>query len=176
MGNPHLATRRLACDPPPEEMGMIRERLGLALAVCTVIAATPAVASAQACPADRSPRYREVHDLIARLGTVRGAAQQRVFDRLVSLGKTAVPAIIAQMDDRRPLLDEAMTLKNESPDAFEAIRQYGPERVVDALSAILNQITGEDFGSIENGGSDSDRATVVAGWRAYAARIGCSPQ
>lgn len=122
------------------------------------------------------PHYREVQDLIARLGTVRGDAQQHIFDRLVGLGKDAVPAIVAQMDDRRALLDDRMTLKNSAPDSFEATRQYGPERVVDALSAILNQIIGESFVAIENGGSDADRDADVAGWRIYAAGIGCPRQ
>jgi hypothetical protein len=124
--------------------------------------------------ADNSlPQYRAVHDLIAQLGTVSGAEQQRVFDRIEALGQQAVPAIVAQMDDRRPLRNRAMALRNHEADAFEGSRYYGPELVVDALSAILNQITGVSFGSIENGASNSDRDAAVAGWRVYAADLSC---
>lgn len=123
---------------------------------------------------DRSlPQYRAVHDLVDRLGTVSGPAQQRVFDRLMALGKPAVPAIIAQMDDRRPLLDQSISLKNTSPDAFEAARLYGPELVIDGLDAILDEITGSGLGSIYNGGTDAARAAAVARWRVYAMDLAC---
>ncbi len=104
---------------------------------------------------------------------MRGRAQQALFDRVIALGDSAVPAIVAQMDDRRRLLDQQITLKNTAGDAFEPQRFYGPEQVVDALDAILNQITGESFGSIENGGSNRERTSAVAGWRVYAATRRC---
>lgn len=119
------------------------------------------------------PRFAEVRALIARLGRVSGDQQQRVFDRLEALGEAAVPAIVAQMDDRRALRTQAISLVNHAPDAFEAMRHYGPEQVVDGLDAVLNQITGESFGSIVNGGSDRQRAATVAGWRIYAADLPC---
>jgi hypothetical protein len=34
-----------------------------------------------------------------------------------------------------------MTLENKFPDAFETVRHYGPYLVIDALAAILGQIT-----------------------------------
>ena len=71
------------------------------------------------------------------------------------------------MDDRHPLPIRHIELANKAPDAFEGIRQYEPELVVDALAAILNQITGEGFGWIYNGGSERERQAEVAGWRAY---------
>jgi hypothetical protein len=49
------------------------------------------------------------------------------------------------MDDRRSLPDPRISLKNKSPQAFEGLRHYGPQEVVDALAAILNQITGQKF-------------------------------
>jgi hypothetical protein len=119
------------------------------------------------------PRFGEVRALIARLGRVDGDEQQRVFEGLAALGDEAVPAIIAQMDDRRPLRTRALFLVNHAPDAFERVH-YGPERVVDGLDAILNQITGVSFGWIMNGGSDRERDAVVAGWRVYAADLECS--
>jgi hypothetical protein len=93
--------------------------------------------------------------------------EQRAFADLESLGCSAVPAIIEQMDDRRKLPDPRISLRNNSPDAFEAMRHYGPEKVVDALAAILNQITGQDFGSIYNGTTDAERDKTVRGWRDF---------
>lgn len=119
------------------------------------------------------PHFEEVRALIAQLGRVSGDDQQRVFERLEALGSYAVPAIIAQMDDRRLLRTPAISLVNHAPDAFEATRHYGPEQVVDGLDAVLNQITGASFGSIKNGGSDRQRAAVVSGWRVYAADLAC---
>lgn len=119
------------------------------------------------------PRFGEVRALIARLGRVSGDEQQHVFDQLESLGDEAVPAIISQLDDRRPLQTQAISLVNHFKNAFEGMRHYGPKQVVDGLDAVLNQITGKSFGSIVNGGSDRQRTAVVAGWRVYAADLLC---
>lgn len=119
------------------------------------------------------PRFAEVRALISRLGRVSGDEQQRVFNQLEALGEEGVPAIIAQMDDRRPLRTQAISLVNHAPDAFEGMRHYGPEQVVDGLDAVLNQITGENFGSIVNGGSDREREAAIAGWRVYATDLRC---
>jgi len=119
------------------------------------------------------PRFAEVRALVARLGRVSGDQQQRVFDRLEALGPAAVPAIVSQMDDRRALRTQAISLANRAPDAFEGMRHYGPEQVVDGLDAVLTQITGQSFGSIGNGGSSRQRAATVAGWRVYAADLSC---
>jgi len=94
----------------------------------------------------------------------RGTEQKAFFD-LEALGCPAVPAIIARMDDRRPLPDPNIALRNKSPDAFEARRFYGPQQIVDALAAILNQITGQDFGFIYNGATEPERTRTVHGWR-----------
>jgi hypothetical protein len=94
-------------------------------------------------------------------------AQQQLFDQLIALGPEAVPAIIEQMDDHRPLPNQAISLTNHAPDAFEGIRQYTPEVMVDALAAVLNQLTGENFGFIYNGGTPAERAAAVRGWRQY---------
>ncbi|MDQ2660123.1 MAG: hypothetical protein M3Y03_06855, partial [Verrucomicrobiota bacterium] len=56
---------------------------------------------------------------------------------------------------------------NRGPEMFEAFRVYGPEVVADALSAILEQVTGEGFGTIHNGGSERERKTTVDAWRIY---------
>lgn len=124
-------------------------------------------------PDVRLPRFEEVRALITRLGEVSGKDQQQVFERLEALGEDAVPAIIAQMDDRRLLRTRAISLVNHAPNSFEGIRHYGPEKVVDGLAAILNQLTGESFGTIVNGASDRKRDAAVAGWRIYASDLQC---
>ena len=102
--------------------------------------------------------------LIDKTTAADGATE--AFKGLEALGQSGVSAMIAQMDDRRELGVHQMELEN--PKGFwESFRHYGPEDVVDALDAILNQITGENFGDIENGGSDAERDHTVAGWRIY---------
>ena len=44
------------------------------------------------------------------------------------------------------------------------------KRVVDALAAILNQITGQDFGFIYNGATDAERTKAIQGWRDWLSR------
>jgi len=89
--------------------------------------------------------------------------EQAAFGDLEALGCPAVPAIIRHMEDWRNLPDPTIALRNKSPDAFEARRFYGPAKVVDALAAILNQITGQSFGFIYNGATDTERAKAVSG-------------
>jgi hypothetical protein len=115
-------------------------------------------------PDTGTANFTSVRLLIGKTTTKDGAAQ--AFKDLEALGRGGVSAMIAQMDDRRDLGVHQMELEN--PKGFwESFRHYGPEDVVDALDAILNQITGEDFGDIENGGSDEERDHTVAGWRIY---------
>ena len=89
------------------------------------------------------------------------------YAKLEKMGIQAVPATICLMDDRRELAVKGISLENKSPKAWEAMRHYGPEVVVDVLEAILNQITGKSFGFIHNGGTEEERASTVNGWRIY---------
>lgn len=91
--------------------------------------------------------------------------ERRAFADLEALGCAAVPAIVKRMDDRRRLPVPAISLENKSPDAFEGLRHYGPKKVVDALAAILNQLTGKNFGFIYNGATNEERTRAVNGWR-----------
>jgi hypothetical protein len=116
-------------------------------------------------PAEHGPIAAQVHALIEQ--TLQGNTEAKAFADIEALGKAAVPAIIDQMDDRRALAKRQIALRNFSPDRFEEFRLYGPEKVVDALAAILNQVTSDDFGFIYNGGTDEERARAVAGWRIY---------
>lgn len=114
-------------------------------------------------------RVEEIVEAIAALppGRVSEQAQGALFDELIALGPAAVPAIIALMDDRRPLPVSQITFTNLAPNAFEGLRHYGPDLMVDALAAVLNQITAQHFGFIYNGGTESERAETVAGWRGW---------
>jgi hypothetical protein len=113
-----------------------------------------------------SPKIdRRVAALIEKMADKK--TEQQAFTDLESLGCLAVPAVIERMDDRRKLPDPRISLRNKSPDAFEGLRHYGPEKIVDALAAILNQITGKDFGSIYNGATEAERDKTVRGWRDF---------
>jgi hypothetical protein len=96
-----------------------------------------------------------------------GAKANDAYIELEKMGFDAVPGIICQMDDRRELALKQISLENKNPDAWEAYSHYNPELVVDVLDAILDQITGQNFGFIEDGGTDEERANTVRGWRTY---------
>ena len=118
------------------------------------------------------PHHSRVQRLLSDLPRASRERQERIFRELEALGPAAVRAMVAQLDDRRPLAYGQISLTNHSPDAFEGIRHYGPQLVVDALDAILNQITGFG-GSIVNGGSERERRHAVEMWRVYAADMAC---
>lgn len=113
----------------------------------------------------RDPHYFEIKTLVDDF--THGSREQDAFRKLEKLGDAAVPSMIALMDDRRDLAIKQISLVNKSPDAFEGIRHYGPQKVVDAIDALLNQITGEYFGRIHNGGSEQERRAAVNGWRIF---------
>lgn len=137
---------------------------------------------------DRSlPHYGEVQALVAELAAIRKpppgddaaydrarARQDEIFAKLERLGKPAVPAIVAQLDDRRPLAVGQISLVNRPEHPIEALRHYGPEQIVDALAAILNQIAGPSFDAIYSGGSEAQRRSAVAAWRIYADDLLCN--
>ena len=99
--------------------------------------------------------------------------QARILSNLEKLGPASVCAIIENMDDRRPLAVPEMSLANSAPNSFEAVRFYGPELIVDALDAVLNQLTGAG-GMIVNGGSEQERRAAVTEWRSNATHFGCA--
>jgi hypothetical protein len=132
--------------------------LVLAIAVCAVY---PSCSGAS----QDSKMDKRVAVLIEQMP--KANTERKAFVDLEALGCAAVPATIQRMDDRRRLPDQSISLRNKSPDAFEGIRHYGPAQVVDALAAILNQVTGRDFGFIFNGATDEEREKTVQGWRKF---------
>lgn len=115
------------------------------------------------CPNDKNSA--RVKRLIADMHN--GAKANDAYIELEKMGFDAVPSMICQMDDRRELAQKHISLENKNPKAWEAYRHYSPKVVVDVLEAILNQITGQSFGFIENGGTEEERANTVRGWRTY---------
>ena len=115
------------------------------------------------CPNDKNSA--RVKELIADMHN--GTKANDAYIELEKMGFNAVPGMICQMDDRRELAQKHISLENNYPDAWEAYRHYSPKVVVDVLEAILNQITGQSFGFIENGGTEEERANTVRGWRTY---------
>lgn len=120
---------------------------------------------AETLPPASEPLFLKIKKLID--ATTRKNAQKKAFTQLEELGEKAVPAIIMLMDDRRDLAIPAISLRNKSPEAWEASRHYGPTKIVDAMEAILNQITGYSFGNICNGGTERERQATVDGWRIF---------
>ena len=96
-----------------------------------------------------------------------GTKANDAYIELEKMGFDAVPGMICQMDDRRELAQKHISLENKNSKAWEAYRHYSPKVVVDVLEAILNQITDQSFGFIENGGTEEERANTVRGWRTY---------
>ncbi|HTX75775.1 MAG TPA: hypothetical protein VMD29_06180, partial [Terracidiphilus sp.] len=120
----------------------LKRSMLLLISVISVCAAYPARYSAS----QDAATDKRVSVLIEKM--LNEKTEHKAFSDLEALGCPAVPAIIRRMEDRRKLPDPEISLRNKSPDAFEAVRHYGPVEVVDALAAILNQLTGQDFGFI----------------------------
>src|SRR5262249_52475565 len=119
-------------------------RLSISLALLVVLASSRS--SAQVSKAQQNAKVdQQVASLIEKM--VHKRTEHKAFADLEALGCPAVPFIIQRMDDRRKLTDPTISLENP-PNAFEGLRHYNPEEVVDALAAILNQLTGQNFGFI----------------------------
>jgi hypothetical protein len=112
-----------------------------------------------------TPPQVMVDQLIAR--AVAGEAPEEAFRELEALDTIGVPYLIGRLGDVRLLSVQAITLTNKSPQAFEGTRHYAPRTVHDALSAILNQITGERFEFVYNGASPEIRERNALQWRAW---------
>ena len=108
---------------------------------------------------------KRVATLIEKM--LKSDTEQKATSDLEALGCEAVPSVIQRMDDRRSLPYPGISFRNKSPKAFEEIRHYAPRQVVDALAAILNQVTGQDFGFIFNGATDEERTRTIQGWRKF---------
>src|SRR5829696_3895280 len=123
----------------------------------------------------KTPIDTKVAWLIDRLAIGDHEQVQVAVTALTMLGRPAGPAIIRRMDDRREMPVRGVSFVNRSPNSFEGLRHYGVEKIVDCLDDVLNDITGESFGSIDVGGGphgpdpalwrerEAQRTAVVAG-------------
>lgn len=99
--------------------------------------------------------------------TTNPRTEMQVFEQLEALGPDAAPYIVRHLGDTRPLPIKEIELANGSPGAFEGVRHYAPEVVHDALSAILNQISGVSFEFVYNGATSKARELDRAHWQAW---------
>ena len=124
------------------------------------------------------PHSAEVKAQLDRLAAIPpgdpGATQRQsgILAVLRAMGNEAIPAIVTQMDDRRPLATPKIVLDDASPENHFATRNFAPKAIVDALDAVLHQMTGE-FGTIYDGASDAERDSAVRAWRIYAHDLSC---
>jgi hypothetical protein len=134
----------------------------------TTLAISLVLSAEMTCAAPAS-RERSVDEQVATLieKMLNKKTERQAFSELEALGCRAVPGIIERMDDRRSLPDRHIELRNKSPNAFEGIRHYGPQTVVDALAAILSQLTSREFGFISNGSTEAERTKTIQGWRDF---------
>jgi len=87
-----------------------------------------------------------------------------VNDTLNKLDSTYCPAIIKYLNDYRPIQINSINFRNEKK-FWEESRHYGPNKVIDYLAAILNDLSGANFGSIYNGDqNDLIRNDTYNGW------------
>jgi hypothetical protein len=96
--------------------------------------------------------------------------QQSAMMDACSLGREAVPALISQLSDRRPLPQKSMRYENPRG-TFENTSWYTPQVVADALVTCLDRITGETFGFLANGASTRERDRTVRAWQIYLQRL-----
>lgn len=131
-----------------------------------VLLALPIAGCATSSPSS-DPMARRVAALVDE--TTNPRTEMQSFERLEALGADAAPYIVHHLGDARPLPLKEIELANGSPGAFEGSRHYAPEVVHDALSAILNQISGVSFEFVYNGATSRTREMDRARWQAWCA-------
>jgi hypothetical protein len=119
-----------------------------------------------ACSNGSDPLAKDVSERVERL-TMSPERQEAALRELEAMGGAAVPFIVSHLGDIRPLAEQRMSLVNQAADAFEGSRHYSPQSVHDALSALLNQITGESFEFVYNGATAEQRTSNQTRWVAW---------
>ena len=119
-----------------------------------------------ACSNPTDPSAKAVSERVDML-TKSPESQAAALRELEAMDDAAVPFIVGHLGDTRPLAEPRMSLINHAADAFEGLRHYSPDSVHDALSALLNQITGESFEFVYNGAAAKDRTSNQMRWVAW---------
>lgn len=109
-----------------------------------------------------------VRALIA--GLRRSGSQDESIEGLMKLGPEEVPALITHIGDGTPLAKRSMQVPRPASH-FEAASFHSPQTVTDVLATVLEHITGESFGALTNGGSDTVRKRVKRGWKVYLEKL-----
>jgi hypothetical protein len=125
-------------------------------------------ACATGSSATKDPMAQRVASLVE--ATTHKATEAQAFVELESLGDDAVPYLIGQLGDERTLPIKQISLVNKAPEAFEGVRHYSPKAVHDALSAVLNQITGKSFEFVYNGSTSAEREADRRQWQDWCAK------
>ena len=89
---------------------------------------------------------------------------RRAYEELEALGTQGVPHLVGHLGDEREVATSEIALVNHSPDAFEGIRHYRPKTVHEALSAVLNQVTGQSFVFVYNGAPQPEHERNRRAW------------
>lgn len=124
-----------------------------------------AVLVLSSCATGRTDESMEIHvSLLVDSATRSPRSQMKAMEALEHMGEPAVPYIVAHLGDMRPVASRTIAFANTSPQSFEAFRHYKSETVHDALSALLNQMTGQGFESVSNGATSAQRLQNVRKW------------
>lgn len=134
----------------------------LVIGVCLCLQMLATDAYADENPKSEQPLDIQINTLIEKM--LQADTEQQAFANLETLGKPAVPYIVGHLSDARPLPVHSISLRNHAQNAFEAYRHYSPETVHDALSAILNQLTGTNFEFVYNGAEPEIRNKNTIAW------------
>ena len=126
------------------------------------------IAGCATSPSSSDLMARKVAALVDR--TTNPRTETQAFEQLESMGPDVAPYIVHHLGDARPLPIRQIDLANKSSDAFEGTRHYAPEVVHDALSAILNQVTGMSFELVYNGATSETRERDRVRWQAWCVR------
>lgn len=113
------------------------------------------------CKSETLPYQNDVKLLIKEMFVKESAAM--AYNKLSLLDSNAVPALVCNLDNRQQL--PLQTLIFSKMPGFTI--QYHPKVAIDALAAILNKITEENFGRIYNGGSERERDQLLWSWRVW---------
>ena len=147
--------------------------------LCAIILAMSGLSCAQMSPPRNTVENRvdEIVSELVHLSTskvIRSEAvsrQDSLFLELEEMGSAAVPAIVGHLNQFGPLAVNRIRLANKFAGAWESHRTYSPEKVADALLAILGQITRKTpilKVDIFNGeGTDEDRTVAAKTWEMW---------
>lgn len=103
--------------------------------------------------------------------TTKSKREEKIaFKELALLGEEAVPYIVGHLKDMRPLPEKTITFEDNNIDSFEVVRHYRPETVHDALAAILNRITKQNFVFVYNGATPQERTSNIQQWTEWCQR------